>query len=76
MHEKIESNVTPGIYEHYKGGQYEVTGIALNEFEEAVVMYTALYDNPLSKYWTRTLATFEEPVEVEGKTVPRFRRVS
>ena len=72
----IESNVTPGIYEHYKGGRYEVIGIGLTESEKPVVIYKALYQNELSELWTRTLETFEEIIEVDGKTMPRFIRIS
>jgi hypothetical protein len=68
--------IQKGIYEHYKGNQYEVIGTGLLEAtEEPVVIYRALYDNPMSEYWVRTVADFSEQVNVNGQTVPRFRKV-
>lgn len=67
--------VEPGIYEHYKGGRYEVIGIGLIEAtEEPAVIYKALYENSLSEYWIRSVPSFLETVEVDGKTVPRFKK--
>ena len=68
----------PGIYEHYKGGQYKVLFIALNQSndnndEKPMVVYEALYDNPLSKVWVRLEKEFVEEVEFEGAKVPRFK---
>ncbi|MBI2475598.1 DUF1653 domain-containing protein [Candidatus Uhrbacteria bacterium] len=61
-----------GKYEHYKGNQYEVVGVAKHsETLEELVVYRALY----GKYnlWVRPLKMFLEEVEVEGKKIPRFR---
>lgn len=66
----------PGIYCHYKGKRYRVLGVAKHsETMEDLVVYEALYDNDLSKLWVRPLSMFSETVMVEGKAVPRFRRV-
>ena len=36
----------PGRYRHYKGGEYEVIGIARHsESDEQLVVYRCLYDN-------------------------------
>ncbi len=61
-----------GKYEHYKGKQYEVIGVAKHsETLEELVVYRALYgENDL---WVRPLKMFLENVEVEGKQIPRFR---
>ena len=61
-----------GKYEHYKGKQYEVIGLARHsETLEELVVYRALYnDNDL---WVRPKKMFLEVVEVEGKEVPRFK---
>lgn len=64
-----------GRYRHYKDKtkEYRVLGIAkYSETHEDVVIYEALYDNKLSKFWVRPLDVFTEQVEFEGKLVPRF----
>ena len=63
-----------GKYEHYKGGQYEVLGIAKHsETMEEFVVYKALYDE--GKLWIRPLKMFMEEVEFGGKRVPRFKYI-
>ena len=65
--------IEPGLYRHYKGNDYEVVGVATHsETEECVVVYRALYGE--FGLWVRPLAMFEETVEVDGATVPRFQR--
>lgn len=64
----------PGIYQHYKGNQYEVLGVALHsETLEELVIYKALYGEGL--IWARPLSMFLETVQVEGKEIERFRFV-
>lgn len=64
--------ITPGIYEHFKGGRYNVIGIAEHtENAEKFVVYHALVGDTELK--ARPLAMFEERVEVNGESVPRFR---
>ena len=66
--------VTGAIYEHYKGKTYRVLGIARHsETLEEMVLYEALYENDLGKIWVRPKAMFLENIELEGKTLPRFR---
>jgi hypothetical protein len=66
--------VSPGVYRHYKGQQYEVLGIARHsETEEEFVVYRALYGD--RGLWIRPLAMFTESVEKEGVSVPRFSRI-
>lgn len=63
--------VTPGIYRHYKGNDYEVICIArLEETLEEMVVYKALYGE--GNIWVRPLAVFEEKVELNGVQVPRY----
>jgi len=63
-----------GKYEHYKGGQYEVLGIAKHsETLEELVVYKALYGQ--GELWVRPLKMFLEEVEFKGKKVPRFKYV-
>ena len=63
-----------GIYKHSKKGtEYKVHFIAKHsETLEDVVVYEALYENELSKFWVRPVSMFEEIVEVRGEKVPRF----
>ena len=63
--------IKPGRYRHYKGNRYLVKGVARHsETEEQLVVYQQLYGD--KDLWVRPLKMFEETVEVEGKTVPRF----
>lgn len=60
-----------GVYRHYKGNKYEVTGFAKHsETLEDMVIYKALYGN--REVWVRPLSMWSEMVEIEGKTVKRF----
>lgn len=64
----------PGLYRHYKGNDYCVTGLAHHtETEEVVVVYQALYG--ARGLWVRPVEMFNETVEVNGKRMPRFARV-
>lgn len=66
---------TPGLYRHYKGGEYRVIGTARHsESEELLVVYRCRYDN--DSLWVRPLAMFMETVSVEREEVPRFRLVA
>ena len=62
---------SPGRYRHYKGGAYEVLGVATHsETEERLVVYRPLYGE--GALWVRPLAMFVEWVEVDGERRPRF----
>ena len=68
-----QQNSTPqtGTYRHYKGGEYEVIGVARHsETEEQLVVYRPLYGE--RGLWVRPLAMFCETVNVDGREVPRF----
>lgn len=68
------SRVKPGIYQHYKGRQYEVIGEALHsETVEPMVVYRALYGS--YGLWVRPKAMFLETVLVESRETPRFAYV-
>jgi hypothetical protein len=67
-------SVTPGRYRHYKGGEYDVYGVARHsETEELLVVYRPCYG--ARELWVRPLAMFLEYVPVEGGDVPRFERI-
>jgi hypothetical protein len=63
-----------GRYRHYKGGEYEVIGIARHsETLEPLVVYRPL-DNA-SGLWVRPHAMFFGEVEIAGVRQGRFIRV-
>ena len=67
--------VIPGRYRHYKGQEYEVLGVARHsETEEEFVVYRALYGE--FNLWVRPLGMFEERVDIDGRLIPRFCRLS
>jgi len=62
-----------GKYRHYKGGYYEVIGVARHsESLEEMVMYK----NEKNEFWVRPKKMFLENVIVEGQQVPRFKYLS
>lgn len=70
----MKDDIKAGIYEHFKGGRYEVQGVARHsETEELLVVYRPLYGE--GGLWVRPLAMFTEEVERDGRRQPRFRRV-
>tara|TARA_B100001059_G_C17786109_1_gene557188 strand:- start:1276 stop:1494 length:219 start_codon:yes stop_codon:yes gene_type:complete len=65
------SDLVPGRYRHYKGGEYMVMGIAQHsETGEALVVYRPEYGD--RGLWVRPLSMFQESVETPGGVVPRF----
>jgi len=60
-----------GRYRHYKGGEYEVLGVARHsETLEPLVLYRPLYND--SGNWVRPYAMFFGDIEHEGRVQPRF----
>jgi hypothetical protein len=60
-----------GKYRHFKGGEYEVVGVATHsETGERMVVYRALYGD--GGLWVRPEAMFLEVLERDGKPVARF----
>ena len=68
--------VKPGLYTHFKGGKYQVLGVAKHSetLEEFVVYIHFGLDSFGNKdsLWVRPVAMFQETVEVAGQVVPRF----
>lgn len=63
-----------GRYRHYKGGEYEVVGVARHsETLEPLVLYRPLYND--SGLWVRPYAMFFEDVDVDGRRQPRFAAI-
>lgn len=66
--------IKPGKYRHFKGGEYEVHGVARHsETGEELVVYTPLYGD--GGLWVRPLSMFREKVERDGLRVARFEPV-
>lgn len=60
-----------GKYRHFKGGEYEVLGVARHsETGEMLVVYTPLYGE--GGLWARPLSMFEGVVHRDGRDQPRF----
>jgi hypothetical protein len=60
-----------GRYRHYKGGEYEVIGVARHsETLEPLVVYRPLYND--SGLWVRPHAMFFGEVLIDGIARPRF----
>ncbi len=61
----------PGKYRHFKGGEYELLGVATHsESLEPMVVYRALYG--AGGLWVRPAAMWTEQVQREGYCGPRF----
>ena len=61
----------PGRYRHFKGGEYNVQGIATHsETGEQLVVYTPLYGE--GGLWVRPLSMFLETVDRDGELQARF----
>ena len=64
-------DIKPGIYRHFKGGMYQVVGVATkSETGEYMVVYRALYDE--KGLWVRPASMWTETVERDGQTYQRF----
>lgn len=63
-----------GRYRHYKGGEYQVQGVARHsETGELLVVYRPLYGE--GGLWVRPLDMFQDSVLHEGREQPRFAYV-
>jgi hypothetical protein len=63
-----------GRYRHYKGGDYEVIGVARHsETHEPLVVYRPLYNT--TGWWVRPHAMFFETVVIDGVKRLRFEPV-
>jgi len=64
-----------GRYQHFKGKEYTVLGVARHsETEEELVVYRPEYGD--RSLWVRPVAMFLESVQCDGKTVPRFQLIA
>lgn len=68
------NGIKSGKYRHFKGGEYEVLGLATHsETDEPLVVYRALYGE--QGLWVRPLAMFLETVERDGQIRLRFEYI-
>jgi len=67
----VSDLINIGKYQHYKGGLYQVEGVATHsETEEKMVVYRPLYGE--QALWVRPLEMFLETIEINGVVQPRF----
>jgi len=67
----MQEEIKPGIYRHYKGGQYRFLYEAINtETKEPLVVYQDLKDK--TKIWARPRNMFLSEVAVKDEKRPRF----
>ena len=67
-------DILPGKYRHYKGGKYEVIGLANHsETLEVMVIYRALYGE--MGLWARPAYMWNEEVSTPSGKVRRFERI-
>lgn len=72
---KTDSRIQPGRYRHFKGGEYEVLGVARHsEGLEDMVVYRPLYGD--GGLWVRPAAMFVQDVEHQGQIKPRFSLIA
>lgn len=63
--------IRPGRYRHFKGGMYRVLFTATHsETGETMVVYQPLYGE--GGFWVRPAAMWNEHVERDGYSGPRF----
>jgi hypothetical protein len=73
------NTIQTGLYRHYKGKEYEVIGLSRHsETMEELVVYKALYETDFGygSLWVRPLGMFQESIEIEGQSVPRFEYIA
>ena len=66
--------IRPGLYRHFKGGEYRVLFVARHsESEEWMVVYQALYGD--RGMWVRPARMWNEEVERDGIVYRRFEYI-
>jgi len=69
-------SLLPGTYQHYKGKKYQVLNVGKHsENLEEMVIYQALYDNPISQIWIRPKKMFLESIAKDNRKVKRFTKI-
>ena len=71
----MDVKLQKGIYQHYKGKNYEVLNVVRHsETLEEMVVYRSVCDD--NNAWVRPLKMFIEDVEFKGQKTKRFIRLS
>ena len=66
-----ETTIKTGLYQHFKGNQYQVIDLVNHsETEEVLVLYRPLYGE--GKLWVRPLELFVDTKLLDGQEVQRF----
>ena len=75
VEDKAEEGVQPGQkYRYFKGGEYEVTGLAKHsESGEELVIYRSVQQPDV--VWARPYSMFTETVWKDGRQVKRFEKL-
>ena len=63
--------IKPGFYKHFKGGIYEVIGVAKNS-EDPTQKLVIYYDSN-KQLWARPIEMFLENIERDNYGGPRFQ---
>jgi len=67
--------IKKGRYKHFKGGEYEVLGVARHsETLKIMVVYQPLYELEEGELatWVRPIEMFLDKKTVNGEVIPRF----
>ena len=68
----MDSRALTGSYRHFKGGFYELLGVARHsETEEELVVYSSAS----GEWWVRPKEMFFGSTTVDGQEVQRFTRI-
>ena len=71
----MKPTVEKGRYRHYKGGEYEVIGVAKHsETCDEMVVYRALYGE--GTLWVRPASMWFDKIEKDGSAVLRFTKIN
>ncbi len=70
---EIAKAIQPGIYEHFKGGRYQVLGVARHS--ETLAELVVYRHDGSEDVWVRPVAMWSEAVSRDGYQGPRFRYI-
>lgn len=72
--QRVFNAIRTGVYRHYKGGKYNITGFATHsETLETMVIYSDIKTN---KAWVRPYKMFTDDVFYCGEKRPRFELIT